>query len=362
MTIQNQAVRRPPAAPLNPKELVFGKNFTPNWFVAEYRNGAWGGARIEELQPIQVHPAALVFHYAQAIFEGMKAYRWPDGRVTLFRPEMNARRMNASARRMEMPAIPEGLFLEALRELVDTEREWVPSEPGSLYIRPTMVASEACIGVRAATEFLFYVMTLPTGAYFRESSGLDQTIKVLVSESVGRAARGGTGGVKAAANYAITLKAIKDASQHGCAQVMFLDARGTGNIEEMGGMNVMFVLDGKLVTPPLSDTILAGVTRDSLLQLARRQGIAVEERPVSIEEIYDGIESGRLTEALACGTAAVIAAIGRFRREDGGEIAVGDGSAGPVARALYDELTGIQYGRRPDPCGWTREVAALQAK
>ena len=359
ITITNHAQRIPPAQKLNPYQLEFGKNHTPNWFVAEYRDGAWRNARVEPLGQIELHPAALVFHYAQSIFEGLKAYAHPGGRVALFRPEMNARRMKHSCERLSMPEVPEQFFLDAIRELVDIEREWVPEEPGSLYIRPTMIATEPCIGVRSAHEFLFYVLTLPTGAYFKESKGLDQTVRVLITESVGRASQGGTGGVKAAANYAITLKVIEEAKQHGCAQVLFLDARGRGLVEELGGMNAMFVINGTLVTPPVSDTTLNGVTRDSLVHLARDLGIPVEERPVAIKEVLEGIAKGAVTEAMACGTAAVIAAIGSFLLEDGRVVTVADGKAGPIARRLYDELVGIQYGRRPDRFGWVMDVARV---
>lgn len=356
MNIENRAKRIPPASPLNPFQLEFGKNYTPNWFAAEYKSGSWRNARVEPLSMLSLHPGAIMLHYAQGIFEGLKGYQHAGGKIAFFRPEMNARRMNHSARRMDMPEIPEEFFLDAIRELVDTERDWVPPEPGSLYVRPTMIATEACIGVRGASEFLFYVLTLPTGAYFKESKGLDQTVRVLVTETVGRAAKGGTGGVKAAANYAITLKITNEAKARGCAQVLFLDARGKGLVEELGGMNALFVIDGKLTTPPVSDTTLSGITRDSLLQLARAQGLTVEERPVELKEVLDGIASGRCTEAMACGTAAVIAAIGSLMMEDGRVIQVADGKAGPVAHQLYDELVGIQYGHKPDRFGWVHEV------
>ena len=361
IAIENRAQRTGPGHVLDPHQLEFGKNYTPNWFVCEWRDHAWRNARVEPVTPIIMHPAAIMLHYAQGIFEGLKAYRHPDGKIALFRPEMNARRMNHSARRMDMPEISEQLFLDAIRELVDTERDWTPPEPGSLYIRPTMVATEPYIGVRGASEFLFYILTLPSGAYFKESKGLDQSVRVLVTESVKRAAPGGTGGIKAAANYAITLKVINEAKAKGCAQVLFLDARGQGLVEELGGMNAVFVIDGKLVTPPASDTTLAGVTRDSLILLGRDLGLTVEERPVSIHEVLDGIAKGTTTEAMACGTAAVIAAIGSFLLEDGRVVTVGDGQAGPVARRLYDHLVGIQYGHQPDRFGWVEEVPVRAA-
>jgi branched-chain amino acid aminotransferase len=284
----------------------------------------------------------------------MKAYRWEDGSINLFRPFENAKRFNESAERLATPVIEEARFVEGIRSLVDKQRGWVPKPPGSLYIRPTLVATEPCLGVRAANEFLFYTMVLPTGAYFPKTSGLG-AVRVYVTASVGRAAQGGTGNVKAAANYAGTLAVTSKAKDKGCSQVLFLDAATHQRVEEMGGMNVFFVMDGKLVTPRLTDTILPGVTRDSILKLAPTLGFTVEERDILFDELCDRIKDGKVTEAFACGTAAVVAGIESLQLENGEEIKLAS-APGPVATRLYDTLTGIQYGRIADPFDWVVKV------
>lgn len=348
-----------PDRSLDPAQIEFGRWCTPNFFLLEYRNGVWQEPRVEPLHNFSLHPASLVFHYAQSIFEGLKAYRWANGSVALFRPEANARRMADSARRMDMPVVPEDLFLDAILNLVDLERNFVPSEPGSLYIRPTMIATEPCIGVRGASEFLFYVLTLPTGSYFKETAGGLGSIDVQVAESAARAAKGGTGAVKAAANYAVTLKGINDARKHGCGQVLYLDAAGRRLVEELGGMNVIFVRGDELLTPPLDNTILPGITRDSIVQLAGTLGLRLIETPLDIDDVVSQIESGSIAEALACGTAAVITNIRTLRFEDGGTVQVA-GEPGPVGTKLYNALLDIQFGRRHDPFGWVRAVPVVE--
>ena len=354
-TITRLAKPQQPDRSLDPARIEFGRWCTPNFFVSEFRSGGWQDPRLEPLHDFSLHPAALVFHYAQAIFEGLKAYRWQDDSIVLFRPEANARRFNTSALRMDMPAVPEDLFLDAVRGLVDLERNFVPQEPGTLYIRPTMIATEPCIGVRGASEFIFFVITLPAGDYFPGTTGVG-SVMVQVSESAARAAMGGTGSVKAAANYAVTLRTINQAKKHGCGQVLFLDAAGHRMVEEMGGMNIFFVRDGRLVTPPLNDTILPGVTRDSILRIAADLSLAVDEEPLNIDEAVSDIRSGKITEALACGTAAVITGIGAFRFEDSSVVTVGDGSPGAVTTELYNSLTGIQFGHRADEHAWMSKV------
>lgn len=354
--IENRIERKSPAEPLDPARIEFGRICTPHYFRMDYARGRWQQARIEPLENFSLHPASIVFHYAQAIFEGLKGYRRADGEITLFRPEMNARRFNASAARMDMPQVDEDLFLEAAERLVDLERNFVPPAPGTLYIRPAMIGTEPCLGVKGSTEFICFILTLPTGAYFKGTRAGTSAIRVLVSESAARAAHGGTGTVKAAANYAVTLKTVNQAHKLGCGQVLFLDARGERRVEEMGGMNIFFVLDGKLVTPPLNDTILAGITRDSILRMAGDLGLAAQERAITIDEVVAGIKSGRLTEAMACGTAAVVATIGAFQFEDRSTLEVGGGKVGPVASLLFERLTAIQYGTAPDPYGWVRPV------
>ena len=344
----------PPPFDLNPDKIEFGRTFVPLWLSARYSAGKWDAPRTESLGRIDLHPAAIVFHYAQAIFEGLKAYKWADGSVHLFRPEQNARRLNNSAARMAMPALDESVFVEGIRDLVSRQRDWVPGFPGSLYVRPTMIGTEPCIGVRPSSEFLFFILTLPSGAYFPRAEGVKgtQTVPVYVTRSVGRAAPGGTGNVKAAANYAVTLEVIGEAKKKGCAQVLFLDARGRGNIEEMGGMNVFFVAGKRLITPYLHDTVLPGITRDSILRLAPTLGLEPLEEDIHFETLLRQIEDGTVSEAFACGTAAVVAGIDTFVMDDGRRLRVGTGQCGAVTDTLYHHLVDIQYGNRPDPFGW----------
>jgi branched-chain amino acid aminotransferase len=345
-----------PDRSLDPSQIDFGRWVTPNFFHVEYAGGKWGEPLVSPVENFSLHPAALVFHYAQAIFEGLKAYRWADGSLALFRVESNARRFNASAARMDMPHVPEDLFIDAVHNLVDLERNFVPAEPGSLYIRPTMIATEPCIGVRGANNFIFFVLTLPAGGYFKETSGGIGAVKVQVAETAARAAIGGTGAVKAAANYAVTLKTINEAKDHGCAQVLYLDARGNRQVEEMGGMNVFFLREGKLVTPPLNGTILPGITRDSILQLAPVLGVEVLEEPITIDEVESQVHAGKITEAFACGTAAVVTGISALRFEDGRTLNIGGGQPGPLSQALYSRIIGMQFGREADPFGWVSKV------
>lgn len=360
ITIANLSAQRTPPYSLDPKDIEFGRTCTPNFFSAEYRGGRWQEGRIEALHGITLHPATNVFHYAQAIFEGLKAYRQPDNKVSLFRPEMNAARFNHSALRMGMPQVDEQLFIEAIHRLVDIERAFVPESPGSLYIRPTMIGTEPCLGVRSSTEFLFFVLTLPSGAYFKEMAAGTGTVRVFVEQATSRAAPGGTGGVKAAANYAVTLKSIADAKERGCSQVLYLDAARRQRIEELGGMNVFFVRDGELITPTLSGTILPGVTRDSLLVLGPALGIPAREADIDIDEVVEGVQSGAISEAIACGTAATVVGISELVFDDGRALKVGGGTLGPVTKRLFDEIQAIQFGTAPDPFGWTSVVEASE--
>src|SRR6516225_8672286 len=348
----------PPAGvDLNPERLEFGRVVAPLWFRSWYRDGKWETGKIERWSPIELHPAALVLHYAQSIFEGLKAYKAPDGSALLFRPEMNARRMIHSAVRMAMPEVPEQLFLDGIRVLVDCQRKWNPEAPGSLYIRPAMIGTEACIGVRASREYLFFVIVLPSGSYFQGlPPGKTGTVKVFVSETVGRAAPGGTGDAKASANYSVTLQVIENVKKKGCAQVMFLDSSGHRTVEEMGGMNVFFLRGDTLITPPLTGTLLAGITRDSILQLAPSLGIPVKEEIVSLDDLMTQVKSGKVSEAFACGTAAVITGIESFVLEDGSQVRVGDGQCGPITHKLFDALRNIQYGVSKDPFGWVVKI------
>jgi branched-chain amino acid aminotransferase len=360
MRITYHTSQQPAKEPPDPRKIVFGRTFTPHMFMAEYRAGSWQDARIAPLQNFSLHPAAMVFHYAQAIFEGLKAFEQPDGSVALFRPEMNARRFNASARRMAMPCVDEELFLDAASGLVQTDRASIPPYPGSLYIRPAMIATEACLGVKSSSEFTFFILTLPAGLYFPEVASGAGAIEVLVSESVVRAAPGGTGNVKAAANYAVTLQILSQAKSLNCPQVLFLDTSPSRHVEEMGGMNVMFIEDGALVTPPLTQTILAGVTRDTVLHLAREMQLSVREHAYGLEEMADGLKIGRISEAIACGTAAVVTGIRAFHFENGTVLPVGKTSPGPITNALFNRLQDIQYGRVPDKYGWVVPVQGVR--
>ncbi|MEO8113453.1 MAG: branched-chain amino acid aminotransferase, partial [Phenylobacterium sp.] len=283
------------------------------------------------------------------------AYRAADGGVTLFRPDANAARFRQSASRMAMAQVPEQLFLDALSELIRVDREWVPSDPeGSLYLRPFQYASEVFLGVKPSSEYLFLIIASPVGSYFK---GGVKPVSVWVSRDYTRAAPGGTGAAKCGGNYAASLLAQAQAIQEGCDQVVFLDAAEQRWVEELGGMNVFFVFDdGTLVTPPLSGTILAGVTRDSIIALAHDQGLEVRERPYAFDEWRADLASGRLREVFACGTAAVIAAIGEVRHS-GGALMVGNGAEGLVTRGLRDQLVGIQRGSVPDPRSWLHRVS-----
>ncbi|MFI1192518.1 branched-chain amino acid aminotransferase [Micromonospora sp. NPDC020750] len=333
----------------------FGRVFTDHMVTIRYADGkGWYDARIEARAPIPMDPAAAVLHYAQEIFEGLKAYRTGDGAVTMFRPEANATRFAESARRMAMPQLPPETFVESLRRLVEIDREWIPEGDGSsLYLRPFMFASEVFLGVRPANEYLYVVIASPAGAYF---SGGVKPVTVWVSPDYTRAAPGGTGAAKCGGNYAASLAAQAEAIEAGCDQVVFLDAVERRFVDELGGMNVFFVYDDDtLVTPPLTGTILPGITRDAILTLAAEAGHRVEERPVSFADWQADAASGRLREAFACGTAAVVTPIGKVRFSDG-EFIVGGGDPGRVTTDLHRRLVDVQRGRAADPHGWVTRV------
>ena len=353
---------RPNPAPVGDAERAallvnpgFGRIFTDHMVTIRYADGkGWFEPRVEARAPIPLDPAAAVLHYAQEIFEGLKAYKLADGGVAMFRPDANAARFAQSAQRMAMPAVPAETFLQSLHEIITVDRAWLPqSEEGSLYLRPFAYASEVFLGVRPALEYLYLVIASPVGAYF---SGGVKPVSVWVTPDYTRAAPGGTGAAKCGGNYAAGLSAQAEAIEHGCDQVVYLDALERKYVDELGGMNVFFVLDdGSLVTPPLTGTILPGITRDSIIKLAGRAGRRVEERPVSIDEWRVGAASGRIREAFACGTAAVITPIGAVQSLDG-EFTVADGGSGEVTMALRKELVDIQRGRAADPFNWVHRV------
>lgn len=328
----------------------FGNFFTDHMVdICWSRKGGWHRPRVQPYGPIALDPAAAVLHYGQEIFEGLKAYRHADGSIWTFRPEANAARMQRSARRLALPELPTEYFIESIRQLVAVDSAWVPSAPETcLYLRPFMFAKEAFLGVRPAHKVAYYVIASPAGAYF---TGGVAPISIWLSSEYTRAGRGGTGAAKTGGNYAASLLAQSEAYEQGCAQVLFLDSTEGKYIEELGGMNVVLVYkDGTLVTPE-SDSILEGITRDSILQLAEDRGHKVERRRVSIEEWRKGVASGDIVEVFACGTAAVITPIGLVKAE-GFEIGSADAVAGELTMSLRDELTGIQYGRVADRHGW----------
>jgi branched-chain amino acid aminotransferase len=329
----------------------FGKHFTDHMVAIDWTPAqGWHNAEVRPYGPLMLDPAASVLHYAQEIFEGLKAFRHADGSVWTFRPEANAARMQRSAHRLALPELPQDVFVESLRQLVKTDATWVPSgSEASLYIRPFMIANESFLGVRAAQKAAYYVIASPAGPYFAQGVA---PVSIWLSTEYARAAKGGTGAAKCGGNYAASLLPQQEASEHGCAQVLFLDPVEGKYLEELGGMNIFLVRkDGTLLTPSLSGSILEGITRLSIIQLARDRGHAVEERNISIDEWREGVASGDISEVFACGTAAVVTPITLLKSKD---FTVGNESApaGEVTMSLRKELTDIQYGKAPDRHGW----------
>src|SRR5690349_14523868 len=358
--VEVEAVRRRPAA--EREELLadpgFGRYFTDSMFVARWSAGqGWHDARVTQYGPLQLDPSTAALHYAQSIFEGLKAYAQPDGSVATFRPEANAARFARSAKRLAMPPVPQEAFIAAVDALVDADRDWVPTGPDqTLYLRPYQMASEPFLGVRPAHEYLFLVIASPAGAYFPRGV---HPVSVYLSEDYIRAAPGGTGDVKCAGNYAASLLAQEQAIEAGCDQVVWLDAVEKRYVEEMGGMNLFFVLgsgdDAELVTPELTGTLLPGITRDSLMTLAGGLGHKVSERRFSVDEWRQGVADGTVTETFACGTAAVITPVGEVKARTG-DFVVGDGTPGVLTMTLREKLLDIQHGRVADSNGWLHRV------
>lgn len=350
-------IDRAPLTLQNRKEdcaLGFGCDFTDHMFIANHDGEqGWHDARIVPYQPLSLDPASPVLHYSLEVFEGLKAYSHENGEIGLFRPEENIARLNRSAARMCLPQVDEAMQMEALETLVDLERGWVPRAPGtSLYLRPTLIGDGRQLGLCKAQKHLFYIVCSPSGAFY--SKGISP-LRIRIEETYVRAVAGGTGEAKTGGNYAASLLATIQAKQQGFDQVLWLDGRERRYIEEVGSMNVMFVLGGVLVTPELDGSILGGITRKSVLALARSFDLPVSERRISVDELFEQYRGGQLTEAFGTGTAAVISPIGELDYR-GSVIRLGD-EIGPVARRMYDTLTGIQTGRLPDEFGWTRIVA-----
>ena len=334
----------------------FGIHFTDHMAGIDWTlEQGWHNARVQPYGPLSLDPACSVLHYAQEIFEGLKAYRHADGSVWAFRPEANAARMQRSANRLALPPLPETEFLTSIRELVSMDRDWVPSAPEtSLYLRPFIIANERFLGVRAAQRAAYYLIASPAGAYFPKGVA---PVSIWVSEHYTRAARGGTGAAKCGGNYSASLLPQQEAQQQGCSQVLFLDATEGAYLEELGGMNLFLVRrDGSLLTPSLTGNILEGVTRDSLIQLAKDDGRVVEERKITLEEVRSGMANGEISEAFACGTAAVITPICCIKGT-GFTVGQEDAPAGELTMALRKSLTDIQYGRAPDTHGWMTQLA-----
>lgn len=337
------------------ESLGFGKKFTDRMFVIKYENGVWQEpAIIKKFSPVILDPSAICLHYGQTIFEGMKAYPTEDGHINLFRPEKNAARFNSSARRMMMVEFPPDAFIDGIKELILLEKDWVPKSPGtSLYIRPTMIGTESGLGVRPSTDYLFYIILSPSDPYFPEGF---QCVKIFVSEFYIRAAPGGTGSAKTGGNYAASLLVGKEAEEHGCSQVLWLDAISKKYVEEVGASNIFFVYEDVIYTAPLTlGTILPGVTRESTIQLAKDMGFTVKEEALSIETVIEGIRSGKIAEVFMSGTAASIAPVGSLYYQNKEHI-INNFKIGNISNRLYRALTDIQYGRVEDRYGWINRV------
>jgi branched-chain amino acid aminotransferase len=341
--------------PGDENNLTFGDIFTDHMFVMDYKAGTgWFDPRIIPYGKFQIDPAAMGIHYAQEIFEGLKAYNGQDNEIYLFRPEENIRRFNASASRICMPGVDPGIFMEGMKRLVLLDRTWIPKNKGtSLYIRPAMFATEPHLGVRPAKEYVFFVILSPVGAYYKE--GLNP-VKIYVEDKYVRAAIGGLGEAKTGGNYAASLLASEEAKKKGFTQVLWLDAAERRYVDEVGTMNIFFVIDNELVTAPLTGSVLRGITRDSVIQLSRTWGLKVSERKLSIQEIIDAIKNGRLTEAFGAGTAAVISPVGQITYM-GTDYMVAGGRMGEISLRLYNELIAIQYGLKEDPFGWRIRIS-----
>ena len=354
MEIRIVKTQNPKTKPMD-HELGFGKYFTDHMFVADYDvSKGWYDPRIVPYGPFEVEPSCMVFHYGQAIFEGMKAYLNQDGEAVAFRPMSNIKRLNRSAERICIPQLDENLVWEALQKLVDLERDWIPKTEGtSLYIRPFVIATDSHLGVRPSHTYKFFIILSPVGAYYKE--GL-KPVKIYVTDQYVRAAEGGVGFTKTAGNYAVSLYAAEEAQKKGYTQVLWLDAKERKYVEEVGTMNIFFKISDVLITAPLdSGTILGGVTRDSVIEMAEEMGYTIEQRHLSIQEVYDAHASGQLEEVFGTGTAAVISPVGVLNWNDN-IIEINGGQMGELSQKLYDRITAIQYGKEIDKYGWISKI------
>ncbi len=336
------------------KDLAFGTDFTDHMFLVDFQEEkGWYDPRVEPYGPLALDPATAVLHYGQGLFEGLKAFRGRDGKIRLFRPNKHVERLNRTATKMCIPTLDPDLVLKSWTTLVDVDRDWVPSAVGtSLYVRPTIIASEAFLGVRPAKEYLYFVILSPVGAYYAEGMA---PVKIKVIDNYVRAVVGGLGEAKTSANYAASLHAAEDAKHEGFTQVLWLDGVHRKYIEEVGTMNIMMKIGDEIITPPLAGTILAGVTRDSVLALLREWGMRVSERPISIDEVVAAAHQGTLEEVWGTGTAAVISPVGELSYR-GERIVVNGGGIGPLTQKLYDTIVEIQYGAARDTRGWMLEL------
>ena len=354
MNIRIEKTKNPKKKPNENEEIEFGSVFTDHMFIMDYNSEkGWNNPRIIEYQPIVLDPSALVFHYGQSMFEGMKAYKTDDDRTLLFRPMKNIERANNSNRRICMPEIPEEDFLQAIEELVRLDEEWIPKKKGSsLYIRPFVIATEPSLNVKPSSEYKFIIILSPVGAYYKE--GLNP-VKIWIEDEYVRAVRGGIGEAKTGGNYAASMLSQEKAHEAGYSQVLWLDGIEHKYIEEVGAMNIFFKINGKIVTPMLNGSILPGVTRASVIELCKSWGYDVEERKISVDELYDAANNGKLEEVFGSGTAAVISPVGTLKF---GEkvFEINEGRIGEVSQKVYDTITGIQTGKIEDSFGWTVEV------
>ncbi len=351
MNIKIEKTQNPKQKPEAGAALGFGKIFTDHMFVMNYTEGqGWHDARIVPYGNLELSPASMVFHYGQEMFEGLKAYKGDDGKTRLFRPEMNAKRANASNDRLCIPNIPEEDFVEAIKALVKIDEDWIPTEPGtSLYIRPFVIATDDFLGVAPSKTYLFIIILSPSGAYY--ASGLEP-VGIWIEDEFVRAVKGGMGFAKTGGNYAASLAAQVKAHDGGYSQVLWLDGVERKYIEEVGAMNIFFKIDGKIVTPMLNGSILPGITRDSVINLCKSWGLTVEERKISADELVQAQKDGKLEEVFGTGTAAVISPVGKLRYKDE-VMLINDGKIGELSQKIYDTVTGIQWGRCEDEFNWT---------